>query len=242
MYVTDISRWEAVGRAHGQIFRDIRPAATMVEVSRLVDPDMLVEVEVDAVVGESTTRSCRRGELRETMGRITERFARRKAEGQAAFVPFLTAGDPSLDRTVEIALGLEAAGADVLELGVPFSDPIADGPVIQRSSERALARGVTLAAVLGAVRRIREAERAAAAPLQLLQPAAPVRPRPPRRGSGRGRRRRRAGHRPPARGGGRVDCRRARRRRSTPSSWPPPPALRSGCDGWPRPAGASSTR
>jgi enamine deaminase RidA (YjgF/YER057c/UK114 family) len=56
MYVTDISRWEAVGRAHGQIFRDIRPAATMVEVSCLVDPDMLVEVEVDAVVGEATTR------------------------------------------------------------------------------------------------------------------------------------------------------------------------------------------
>ena len=56
MYVTDITRWEAVGRAHGQIFRDIRPVATMVEVSRLVDPDMLVEVEVDAVVGEATTR------------------------------------------------------------------------------------------------------------------------------------------------------------------------------------------
>ena len=89
------------------------------------------------------------------MGRIAERFARRKSEGRAAFVPFLTAGDPSLDRTVEIAVGLEAAGADVLELGVPFSDPIADGPVIQRSSERALARGVTLSSVLGAVRRIR---------------------------------------------------------------------------------------
>jgi enamine deaminase RidA (YjgF/YER057c/UK114 family) len=56
MYVTDISRWEAVGRAHGQVFRDVRPAATMVEVSRLVDPDMLVEIEVEAVVGESTTR------------------------------------------------------------------------------------------------------------------------------------------------------------------------------------------
>jgi enamine deaminase RidA (YjgF/YER057c/UK114 family) len=56
MYVTDITRWEAVGRAHGQIFRDIRPAATMVEVSRLVDAEMLVEIEVDAVVGEDTTQ------------------------------------------------------------------------------------------------------------------------------------------------------------------------------------------
>ena len=52
MYVTDITRWEAVGRAHGQIFRDIRPAATMVEVKRLIDPDMLVEIEVEAVASE----------------------------------------------------------------------------------------------------------------------------------------------------------------------------------------------
>jgi tryptophan synthase alpha chain len=89
-------------------------------------------------------------------GRIRERFARRRAEGRPAFVAFLTAGDPSLDRTVEAASELEAAGADVLELGVPFSDPLADGPVIQRASERALARGVTLARVLEAVRCIRE--------------------------------------------------------------------------------------
>ncbi len=90
------------------------------------------------------------------MSRIDERFAARRAEGRPAFVAFLTAGDPSLDRTVEAALELEAAGADVLELGVPFSDPVADGPVIQRSSERALARGVTLGTVLRVVRRIRE--------------------------------------------------------------------------------------
>jgi len=90
------------------------------------------------------------------VGRIGARFARRKAEGKTAFVAFLTAGDPSLDRTVEAAIALDAAGADVLELGVPFSDPLADGPVIQRSSERALARGVTLGKVLEAVRRIRE--------------------------------------------------------------------------------------
>jgi tryptophan synthase alpha chain len=88
-------------------------------------------------------------------GRIGERFAKRRAEGKPAFVAFLTAGDPSLDGTVEAALALERAGADVLELGVPFSDPLADGPVIQRASERALARGVTLSRVLEAVRRIR---------------------------------------------------------------------------------------
>jgi tryptophan synthase alpha chain len=90
------------------------------------------------------------------MGRIGDRFARQRAEGRPAFVAFLTAGDPSLERTVEAALALDQAGADVLELGVPFSDPLADGPVIQRSSERALARGVTLVGVLEAVRRIRE--------------------------------------------------------------------------------------
>ena len=89
------------------------------------------------------------------MTRIGERFAKRRAEGRPAFVAFLTAGDPSLDRTVEAAVDLDRAGADVLELGVPFSDPLADGPVIQRASERALARGVTLSGVLDAVQRIR---------------------------------------------------------------------------------------
>lgn len=89
------------------------------------------------------------------MSRIGERFARCRAEGRAAFVAFLTAGDPSLDRTVEAALQLEEGGADVLELGVPFTDPLADGPVIQRASERALAAGTTLDGVLDAARRIR---------------------------------------------------------------------------------------
>lgn len=90
------------------------------------------------------------------MGRIGARLRARKADGRPAFVAFLTAGDPSLERTVSAALELEAAGVDVLELGVPFSDPLADGPVIQRSSERALGRGVTLARVLETVCRIRE--------------------------------------------------------------------------------------
>ena len=89
----------------------------------------------------------------------------------------MTAGDPSPDAHRTAALEMDRAGVDVLELGVPFSDPLADGPVIQRSSERALARGVTLAAVLDAVRRIRERARSRPA-LQLLQPAAALRPRP----------------------------------------------------------------
>ena len=91
------------------------------------------------------------------VGRIATRLAQCKTEGRPAFVAFLTAGDPSLERTVSAALELEKAGVDVLELGVPFSDPLADGPVIQRSSERALSRGVTLARVLDVVREIRKA-------------------------------------------------------------------------------------
>ncbi len=99
------------------------------------------------------------------MSRIGERFARRKAEDRPAFVAFLTAGDPSLERTVRAARELETGGVDVLELGVPFSDPLADGPVIQRASERALARGVGLTEVLETVRRIR---RGSALPLLLF--------------------------------------------------------------------------
>ncbi len=83
------------------------------------------------------------------MTRIADAFARRRGEGGKAFVAFITAGDPSPERTVEVALELERAGTDVLELGVPFSDPLADGPVIQRASERALRRGITLSRVLG---------------------------------------------------------------------------------------------
>jgi len=90
------------------------------------------------------------------MPRIGARFEWRRGEGKPAFVAFLTAGDPSLDRTVEAALDLDRVGVDVLELGVPFSDPLADGPVIQRASERALARGVTLVRVLETVERIRD--------------------------------------------------------------------------------------
>ena len=73
---------------------------------------------------------------------------KRFAQGGKAFIPYVTAGDPSLDITLELVLALEKAGADIVELGVPFSDPIADGPVIQRATERALANGVTLHKVL----------------------------------------------------------------------------------------------
>jgi tryptophan synthase alpha chain len=89
------------------------------------------------------------------MTRIGRRFAALAGEGRKAFIAFVTAGDPSLERTIEVALGLEDAGVDILELGVPFSDPLADGPVIQRASERALKQGTRLASVLDCVRRIR---------------------------------------------------------------------------------------
>jgi tryptophan synthase alpha chain len=89
------------------------------------------------------------------VSRIADRFARCRREGGKAFVAFVTAGDPSLERTVTAARELEDAGVDVLELGVPFSDPLADGPVIQRASDRALRQGTTLARVLETVRTIR---------------------------------------------------------------------------------------
>jgi len=78
------------------------------------------------------------------MTRIEKTFARLKAESQKGFIPYITAGDPSLDVTVQLVLELEKAGADLIELGVPFSDPIADGPVIQASYTRALERGIRL--------------------------------------------------------------------------------------------------
>jgi tryptophan synthase alpha chain len=89
------------------------------------------------------------------MTRIGERFRHLQAEGRKGLVAFVTAGDPSLERTAEVAGELDRGGADLLELGVPFSDPLADGPVIQRSSERALRKGVTLEKVLQLARTIR---------------------------------------------------------------------------------------
>jgi len=88
--------------------------------------------------------------------RISKRFAELRAEGELGIVAYITAGDPSLDATHKFVLALAEAGADVIELGVPFSDPLADGPTIQRASERALKSGTTLAGVLELVRRIRQ--------------------------------------------------------------------------------------
>ena len=88
--------------------------------------------------------------------RISKRFAELRASGELGIVAYITAGDPSLDATHKFVLALAEAGADVIELGVPFSDPLADGPTIQRASERALRAGATLKGVLDLVRRIRE--------------------------------------------------------------------------------------
>jgi tryptophan synthase alpha chain len=90
------------------------------------------------------------------MTRIEKKFAQLKAEGRKAFIPYITTGDPSMEITLELALALEKAGADVIELGVPFSDPIADGPVIQRATERALHNGVTLRKVIDLGKLIRK--------------------------------------------------------------------------------------
>jgi tryptophan synthase alpha chain len=87
--------------------------------------------------------------------RISDAFERAKGEGRAALLIYLCAGDPDLDTTVELVVAAAEAGADIIELGVPFSDPTADGLAIQRASERALASGTTLVGVLDAVRRIR---------------------------------------------------------------------------------------
>jgi tryptophan synthase alpha chain len=90
------------------------------------------------------------------MTRITSRFQELKKANRAAFVPFITAGDPDAETTTTLLDRLPSAGADLIELGVPFSDPMADGPAIQASSQRALKAGMTLTKVLDLVRRFRK--------------------------------------------------------------------------------------
>ena len=89
------------------------------------------------------------------MSRIQSTFSRLAREGRKALIPFITAGDPDVALTVPLMQVLVAAGADIIELGVPFSDPMADGPTIQRASERALAKGMNLKRVLELVRSFR---------------------------------------------------------------------------------------
>ena len=89
------------------------------------------------------------------MGRIEAAFSELKREGKPGFIPFITAGDPDLDTTAELLVELANSGASVIELGVPFSDPMADGPVIQRASERALRHGFGLPEIFATTSAVR---------------------------------------------------------------------------------------
>lgn len=106
------------------------------------------------------------------MSRIATRFAALKKEGRKALIPYITAGDPYPDATVELMLAMAEAGADVIELGVPFSDPMADGPVIQKAAERALAKQIGMLQVLDYVRGFRR--RDTTTPLVLMGYANPI--------------------------------------------------------------------
>ncbi len=106
------------------------------------------------------------------MSRIPETFRKLQAQGKKALIPFVTSGDPNPAMTVPIMHALVGAGADIIELGVPFSDPMADGPTIQRSSERALKHGVGLKHVLGMGSAFRTTDRAT--PVVLMGYANPI--------------------------------------------------------------------
>ncbi|MDR0702663.1 MAG: tryptophan synthase subunit alpha [Azoarcus sp.] len=106
------------------------------------------------------------------MSRIQSVFHELQAAGRKALIPFITAGDPDGELTVPLMRALVAGGADIIELGVPFSDPMADGPAIQRASERALAGGMSLSKVLGIVRAFRAGDDAT--PVVLMGYANPI--------------------------------------------------------------------
>ena len=101
-----------------------------------------------------------------TNARIAARFAALQAEGRAAFVPYVMAGDPDAETALAILKGLPGIGADLIEVGFPFSDPMAEGPPIQRAAQRALAKGMTLKATLAAIRAFRDGD--AATPVILM--------------------------------------------------------------------------
>ncbi len=106
------------------------------------------------------------------MSRIQAKFAELKTQNRKALIPFITAGDPEPAQTLPLMRALVAGGADIIELGIPFSDPMADGPTIQRASERALAYGVSLRIVLGMVREFRKGD--AITPVVLMGYANPI--------------------------------------------------------------------
>jgi len=116
------------------------------------------------------------------MSRIQAAFDALKAQGRKALIPYITAGDPFADATPDIMLAMAEAGADVIELGVPFSDPMADGPVIQKAGERALAKGIGMAHVLDFVRAFRKKNQLT--PVVLMGYANPVERYDQRHGAG----------------------------------------------------------
>jgi tryptophan synthase alpha chain len=116
------------------------------------------------------------------MSRIQATLARLKAQGRKALIPYVTAGDPFADATPQVMQALADGGADIIELGVPFSDPMADGPVIQKASERALARGIGAPQVLDMVRAFRQANDST--PVVLMGYANPVERYDQREGDG----------------------------------------------------------
>jgi tryptophan synthase alpha chain len=116
------------------------------------------------------------------MSRITATLQRLQQQGRKALMPYVTVGDPFADATPDIVQGLVDGGADIIELGVPFSDPMADGPVVQKASERALARGIGMPQVLDAVRAIRRGN--AQTPLVLMGYANPIERFDQRHGAG----------------------------------------------------------
>jgi len=117
------------------------------------------------------------------MSRIGSTLAALQAQGRKALIPFVTTGDPFADATPEIMQALADGGADIIELGVPFSDPMADGPVIQQAGERALARGIGLPQVLGCVREFRRSN--TSTPVVLMGYANPVERYDQKHGAGR---------------------------------------------------------
>jgi len=106
------------------------------------------------------------------MSRIAATFDKLKAQGRTALIPYICAGDPLPETTVDVMLAMAGVGADIIELGVPFSDPMADGPVIQKASERALAKGIGMVQVLGFARAFREHDQAT--PVVLMGYANPI--------------------------------------------------------------------